>query len=98
MTGMIERKTMLQRNRWRVLGWGSAMALLLTPLIAMQFTHEVNWTASDFAFAIIMFGTAGLLLEIALRIFRTQWVRTMAVLAIAAAFLLIWIDGAVGIF
>lgn len=43
-------------NPWRVLGWGTAAALLLTPLIAMRFTSEVNWTASDFALAGVMIG------------------------------------------
>ena len=33
---------------WRFVGWGIAASLLLLPLFAMQFTPEVNWTASDF--------------------------------------------------
>ncbi|MDB5696794.1 MAG: hypothetical protein JWN21_2337, partial [Sphingomonas bacterium] len=28
--------------------WGGVATLLLIPAIAMQFTAEVNWTASDF--------------------------------------------------
>lgn len=97
MTDMTQG-TNLHRNRWRIIGWGAAAALLLTPLIAMQFTSEVNWTASDFVFAILMFGTAGLLFELAARMIRNGWLRALAALAIVAAFLVIWIDAAVGIF
>src|SRR4029079_19718614 len=39
---------------WRVIGWGAVTILLMLPLIAMQFTTEVNCTASDFIFAAAM--------------------------------------------
>ena len=40
-------------GRWRTAVWGTAAFLLLLPLVAMQFTNEVNWDATDFA----VFGT-----------------------------------------
>lgn len=49
---MIGRRTMAneastagtgRHNPWRIVGWGTAAALLLLPLVAMQFTSEVNW-------------------------------------------------------
>jgi hypothetical protein len=82
---------------WRVIGWGAAVALILTPLAAMQFTREVNWTPSDFVFAIVMIGGVGLLFELAVRASASRAYRGGAALGLAAAFLLIWINGAVGI-
>ena len=38
-------------NPWRIAGWGLALALLATPLVAMQFTDEVRWGPLDFAVA-----------------------------------------------
>ena len=43
-------------NHWRVRGWGTIAGLIALPAIAMQYTGEVNWTASDFVFAIVMLG------------------------------------------
>ena len=39
---------------WRPLGWGAAGAALLAPLIAMQVTDEVAWTAWPDARALIL--------------------------------------------
>ena len=47
-------------NLWHIAGWGTAALLLLLPLIAMQFTDDVNWDATDFAFAAaLIVGTGG---------------------------------------
>ncbi|MDP9423380.1 MAG: hypothetical protein M3Q19_11230 [Pseudomonadota bacterium] len=82
---------------WRWLGWGGAVALLLTPLVAMQFTPEVNWTAGDFVFAGIMFGTVGVVMELAARASPSLAYRAGVGFALAAAFFLIWVNLAVGI-
>lgn len=84
-------------NGWRIAGWGFAAALLLTPAVAMQFSSEVNWTVFDFVFAAVMIGGTGLLIELAVRSSSKWSYRGGALLALAAAFLLIWINGAVGI-
>lgn len=83
-------------NSWRILGWGTAAALLLTPLVAMQFTSEVNWTPSDFAFAGIIFGTVGVIYEFTVRRASSRFYRGGVALALAAAFLIVWANGAVG--
>lgn len=86
------------RSGWlRWLGWGSAAALLLTPLVAMQFTSEVDWTIGDFVFAGIMFGTVGVLMELTVRASQSLAYRAGVAFALASAFFLIWVNLAVGI-
>ena len=84
-------------NIWRYLGWGSAVALILAPLVAMQFTREVNWTPMDFAFATVLIGSVGLVLELAVRKTRNGYYRTAVAAALLAGFVEIWVNGAVGI-
>jgi hypothetical protein len=71
--------------------------LLLLPLIAMQFTKEVNWTLSDFAIAgVLLFGT-GLLCELAIRKIKNTQYRIAVVLAILVVLLFVWAELAIGI-
>lgn len=84
-------------NPWRIAGWSFAALLLLLPLVAMHFTREVNWTASDFAFAAVMIGAVGIAFEVTARATRNIAYRGALAIALAAAFLLIWINSAVGI-
>lgn len=75
-----------------------ALALLAIPLIAMQFTGEVNWAPGDF---VVMGGLlAGLYagVELALRASRTPFGRVLAICTCLLAFLTIWAELAVGIF
>jgi len=72
--------------------------LLLIPLIAMQFTDEVNWTLSDFVvMGILLLGT-GLMCELLLRKVKKIGYRVVLVGIVLTAFLLIWLELAVGIF
>ncbi|MES2043325.1 MAG: hypothetical protein V4475_05575 [Pseudomonadota bacterium] len=84
-------------NGWRIAGWGAAAALLLAPLVAMQFTREVNWTSSDFALMAAMLGGVGVGVELAVRKSSNLAYRAAFGVALAAAFFLIVINGAVGI-
>ncbi|MBH8558469.1 hypothetical protein [Hymenobacter negativus] len=71
--------------------------LLLIPLVAMQFTKEVNWTLSDFVFAGgLVFGT-GLAYQLIASQANGPAYRFGIGLALAAGFLLIWVNGAVGL-
>ena len=90
-------QTMAGVNGWRIAGWGFAAALIVTPAVAMQFTSEVKWTPLDFVFAAVLIGGTGLLIELAVRKSRDWAYRGGAALALAAAFLLVWINAAVGI-
>ncbi len=85
------------RSPWRALGWGLAAALLLAPLVAMQFTGEVNWTASDFLFAAVLIGGVGIGLELAVRTTGHRTYRAAAALGLLTAFLVTWANAAVGI-
>lgn len=84
-------------NGWRVAGWGSLMALLLLPALAMRLTTDVTWTASDFVFAAILLGFAGAVVELAVRFARPGASRTGYFVAGAAAFLTLWSNAAIGI-
>jgi hypothetical protein len=93
-----EVEAMGSGNRWRLIGWGIAVAIILTPLVAMQLQAPgVNWTLGDFIFAIVLIGGVGLLFELAVRASRSWPYRGGVALALATAFLLVWINGAVGI-
>lgn len=82
---------------WRIAGWSIPAFLLLLPLLAMQFTDEVNWTASDFIFAAVLFGSVGLAFEFIARKSGSLAYRAGAALAVVAAFLTIWANAAVGL-
>lgn len=81
---------------WRIAGWSVPVLLLLLPLVAMRFTDEVNWTASDFVFAAVLFGSVGLAFEIIVRGSDSLAYRLGAGLAVLVAFLTIWVNAAVG--
>lgn len=71
--------------------------ILLLPLLAMQFTDEVVWDMADFiAAGVLLFGT-GLAYEMMARKGGTVAYRAAAGVALATAFLLFWVNGAVGI-
>jgi hypothetical protein len=84
-------------TRWTLLVWSGAAALLLAPLIAMQFTREVNWTPFDFAIFGLMLVVACGLLELVVRLTTNRRYRLIAGVAIGGAFLLVWAQLAVGI-
>lgn len=82
---------------WRVAAWSAAALILALPLLAMQVSDEVNWTAGDFIVAGLMIGIVGLAYELTVRV-TGDWTRRAATAsALAAAFLLVWANGAVGI-
>ncbi len=72
--------------------------LLLIPLIAMQFTDEVNWTLFDFVvMGVLLLGT-GLMCEIAMRKVKKFEHRIVICGAFLVALFIIWAELAVGIF
>ena len=95
----MENKTVMITKNKRLVGIVlSAVLLLLVPLVAMQFTREVNWSPADFAVAgMLLFGT-GLLCEFVIRRVKTARSRVILIVAILLALFLIWAELAVGIF
>lgn len=92
-----ERRRQRPVNGWRVAGWSMAGLLLLIPWIAMRFTDEVHWTASDFVFAAVMIGSVGGAFELAVRTSDRLAYRAGAALMLITLFLIVWINAAVGI-
>lgn len=72
--------------------------MLLIPLVAMQFTNEVNWKLMDFVVAGVLLLGTGLLAELVIRKVKNIRYRVVIVLGLLMALLLIWADLAVGIF
>ncbi|HET7898700.1 MAG TPA: hypothetical protein VFL47_13545 [Flavisolibacter sp.] len=95
----MENKTfMLNKNKRLFAIFLSVAFLLLIPLVAMQFTNEVNWSAADFAvMGVLLLGT-GLLCEWAMRKIKSSKNRILIIAVILIVFLLIWMELAVGIF
>lgn len=96
MTNQAEMEIGRRINPWRAAGWSVAALLLALPLVAMQFTAEVNWTAGDFLFAALLIGSVGLAFELTVRVTRSRWFRAGIAVALAASFLTVWVNGAVG--
>ena len=72
--------------------------LLLIPLIAMQFTNEMNWTPFDFAvMGALLLGT-GLVCELIIRKVNKIEYRIAICGALLVALVLTWLELAVGIF
>ena len=76
---------------WRLIGWGAVALVLLLPLVT-----GAPWTLFDYVVAGALLGGAGLLLELVARTSGSLFYRAGAVLAVAASFLLIFVNGAVG--
>jgi small-conductance mechanosensitive channel len=85
-------------NPVRLAGWGLIAALLLTPAVAMRFTHEVEWTPLDFLYAGVLLIGAGLAFELVFWRVRGLQARLAIGLGILAVVLFFWAQGAVGIF
>jgi hypothetical protein len=84
-------------SRWRIVAWSLAALGLLLPLAAMQVTDEVNWGAGDFAIAGALMLGVGVTYELAAKATGNGAYRAAVAVALAAAFILVWISLAVGV-
>lgn len=83
--------------RIRIILVTTALTLSI-PLIAMQFTKEVNWTLSDFVIAAVLLSGTGLAIELVIRYVKTGLSRTILLVVILLLLFLTWAELAVGIF
>ena len=97
---MRERITMImmQNITKRLTVWAVVIALILMiPLVAMQFTNEVNWDLFDFVvMGALLFGV-GLAYELVARRSEKTVYRVAFSVGLVTAFLLFWVNSAVGI-
>lgn len=86
------------RSPWRLVLWTIPTALLITPAVMMLRAVEGwLWTPFDFVFAaVLLYGTTGLI-DLAIRKGGSMAYRFGAALAVLVSFLLVWINGAVGV-
>lgn len=76
------------------------MLILLIPFVAMQFTGEVNWDRADFVIAWVIMASVGFAYRFAVGGVRKKGnsvFRAAVGVALAAAFILVWVNLAVGI-
>jgi uncharacterized membrane protein len=89
----------MKTSNKRLIGILCAIPVLLSvPLIAMQFTGEVNWTLSDFIIMGILLLITGLTIEMVLRKAKTSRSRFIVTAVVLFIFFLIWAELAVGVF
>jgi ABC-type Mn2+/Zn2+ transport system permease subunit len=72
--------------------------LLMVPLVAMQFTNEVDWSLFDFVVMGSLLLIVGLTAEFSLRKIKGRMSRIVTIAIILFIFLLIWAELAVGVF
>lgn len=97
MAGKMESTDARHASGWRIAAWATAALLLLLPLLAMQVTDQVDWDVADFVvFGALLLGV-GTAYELTVRMTADTAYRSAVGLALAGGFLLVWINGAVGI-
>jgi len=86
------------KNKRVILIFSVIAILLLIPLIAMQFTHGVDWDIGDFAIMGILLSVTGVSCKLILRKVKNIKTRIFLCGIILLIFFLIWAELAVGIF
>lgn len=97
MAASAEHGGLWWRSRWRIAAWGTVLLVLLLPMFAMQFTEEVAWDLADFVVFGAMLVGAGTTIELAARTTRNRTYLAAVGIALTAAFILVWMNAAVGI-
>ena len=86
------------KNRRPLIIAFAVVLLLLVPLVAMQFTHEVDWSLEDFLVAGALLLCTGLLGEFVIRKVSRMAVRIALCAALVVILFLTWAELAVGVF
>lgn len=81
-----------------IVTFGIVAFILAIPLVAMQFTNEVDWKLADFVVMGTLLSITGLAIELVTRKVKSANGRIIITLAILLVLFLIWAELAVGIF
>jgi hypothetical protein len=92
----------MDTHRRRTLPWGlfpavATLMLLAIPLVAMQYTSEVQWDPPDFLIMGVLLLATGLGLEWAIRRIGPLGLRAAWALALLSTFLMVWVNVATGL-
>ena len=96
MNQAMERTDRWQGSPWRIAMWGAAALLLALPAVAMLVTAEMQWSVGDFVLVGTMLLAGCVTIELAARSSRSVAYSLGSGVAVASAFLLILVNGAVG--
>lgn len=89
---------MMTQNQRSTLIYSIPFVILSIPLIAMQFTKEVNWTLSDFLIMGILLFITTFTIDFVLKKFKTLKSRLILIVGIVVLLALVLAELAVGIF
>jgi hypothetical protein len=81
---------------WSVAIWTAPAAMLLVPLVAMQFSTDVRWTRFDFIVAGLLLYGAVFTYELITRRTASGPYRAAGGVAVMAGLMLVWVNLAVG--
>ena len=89
---------MMTQSQRSTLLYSIPFVILSIPLMAMQFTEEVNWTISDFLVMGILLFTTVFTIDFVLKKFKTLKSRLILIVGIVVLLALVLAELAVGIF
>ena len=89
---------MMTQSQRSTLLYSIPLFILSIPLMAMQFTKEVNWTISDFLVMGILLFTTVFTIDFVLKKFKTLKSRLILIVGTVVLLALVWAELAVGIF
>lgn len=89
---------MIKSNKRLLIMLVTAILFLTIPLVAMQWTDEVQWDIYDFIVAGIGLFILAVIVELTLRIIKKKSYRLIILAFMILGFLLLWAEMAVGIF
>lgn len=75
----------------------TSLGVLLIPLIAMNYSEEVNWSLLDFVLAFLLLFAAGFFIDVLVTRTKKHWVKVLAIFGIVLL-ILFWLELAVGVF
>ncbi|NND07044.1 MAG: hypothetical protein HKN87_11755 [Saprospiraceae bacterium] len=85
-------------SKKRLIGWILfVFCILLIPYVSMIFTDQINWKLSDFLVMGIALAGIGIFYELIVRQTKEVTYRTAFMIGLLGAFLLFWVNSAVGI-